>query len=549
MTLRQTHSSTPRKRRGALAATTALLLALALIASACGSNDPETAAPSDTAAEVADPVGGGQLNMALFQESNGWLPAGDLWAQSGYTVARTIFDPLTTYDANGEIKPYLAESVEPTTDDFTEWVITLRPGIEFHDGTPLDADAVITHLSAMNASPIWGQFFGLVEEMTATGELEVTLQMNTPFSTFPHVLSIQPGYVAAPAQYEAEDARNPIGTGPFVFDEWVIDDHLRVSRNPDYWQEGLPYVDVVEFQVLTDTETRRGALESGDVDLMEIQDAGTLAALETDGGVELYINEDGETTERAILLNSLAAPFDNENARMAVAHAIDKDLLSRTVFEGRFPTANGMFAPESPWYQDVQYPVYDPDLAAEYATAYGEETGEQLSFALQTLPDSDALAQSQLMQQMMDAAGIEMGVQTVESTALIVNAVTGGYQAMAQELLFGSQHPDREYPIMHGGTGGANLSVNMTGIDNANVNEGLDATRETLDIDAQIEAWKQVQEGLAEDNTILFLVHAKIGLGSHDWVKGLLDTEMPDGEPKLDVTQTIPWLTEVWIDR
>lgn len=548
------HSPSPRhifgRERRPVVALTALLAALAMTAAACGGTDTDTASPTVDTATTADPIDGGHLNVALMAESNGWSPANDLWAQSGYFVGRTFFDPLMAYDADSEIEPYLAESVEATNDEFTEWVITLRDGIDFHDGTPLDADALVTHFEAMRASAIWSQFFGPIESVVATGPAEVTISMNEPFATFPHLLTIQPGYVAAPAQYEDEDgARNPIGTGPFVFDEWVIDDQLRVSKNADYWQEGLPHLDVIEFRVLTDSETRRGSLESGDVDMAEIRDPSTLASLENDSDLDLYIAEGGETAERSVFLNSAAPPFDNENARLAVAHAMDKDLLSRTVFEGRFPAANGPFEEDSPWYQDVQFPVYDPDLAKQYAEAYEEETGENLSFTVQLLADPFSVEQAQLIQQMMDQAGIEMGIQSTEATVLLVNGVTGDYQAMTQELLFGSQHPDREYPFLHSPVDGVKLSVNLTNLDNADIDEGIETARQTGDRESQITAWKQVQEGLADANTVVFLVHVELGLGTQTWVEGVRSPLLPSGNPALPQTQTIPWLTQIWIDQ
>src|SRR5262245_11220700 len=201
-------------------------LALAgLVVVACGGGDdnssdqPGSGGPDETTSSLV-PQAGGSLSWGVSIESIGWQPAASLWDPSGYVVASSFFDRLTMYDADGNIRPYLAEAIEPN-DDFTQWTITLREGVKFHDGTPLDADALKVHFDNMIASLIWGPSLDAVESMTVQDDRHLVLDMNAPFSTFPHLLSAQVGFVAAPSQYaDPEGARHPVGTGPFVFEEW-----------------------------------------------------------------------------------------------------------------------------------------------------------------------------------------------------------------------------------------------------------------------------------------------------------------------------------------
>src|SRR5690606_2326016 len=118
------------------------VLAFALVAAACGSDDSgeagePTGATSDMS-EKGDPVHGGSITVGLEAETNSWLPGSGNFGNPGVTVAYAIYDPLMKRSADGEVRPYLAESLEPNG-DLTEWTLTLREGIEFHDGTPLDA--------------------------------------------------------------------------------------------------------------------------------------------------------------------------------------------------------------------------------------------------------------------------------------------------------------------------------------------------------------------------------------------------------------------------
>src|SRR5262245_43002271 len=108
----------------------ALVVVLALLAGGCGSGDGD--ASTAAAEESSEPQPGGTLAFGLTGDSLGWLPANQIWAQSGYIVANAVFDRLSAYDADNNVQPYLAESMEPNA-DFTEWTITLRDGVMFHN--------------------------------------------------------------------------------------------------------------------------------------------------------------------------------------------------------------------------------------------------------------------------------------------------------------------------------------------------------------------------------------------------------------------------------
>ena len=524
----------------------AVLVALTLaLGSACAGTGSSTDEGTGTA-EAAEPVAGGTIVFALSAETAGWSPAGDAWLSSGYNVARAVFDPLTAYDADGAIRPFLAESID-ANDDFTEWTIGLRAGVRFHDGTDLDAAALQTHLEQMVASPIWSHFFEPVTEIATADAMTVTIRTSEPYSTLPHLLSLQPGYVAAPAQYAAgaDGPLEPIGTGPFVFENWVMDSTLEVGRNDDYWRGEPARLDSIEFRVITDPIARLDSLEAGDVDLIEVADADTIVALDDSDELTLHLEDRAEGTERSLALNAGAEPFDNPNARLAVAHAIDREQLSAIVFDDRFPAANGPFQPDSPWYQDVEFPRYDVEEAKRYAQRYEDETGRPLAFTLRGLPDSTTGEVSQLIQTMLAEAGIEMTIDPVESTQLLVGSVTGEYQANAVEQLFGSQHPDREYPILHS-SDGEGIQVNVTRLDDAELDAALDESRRTDVPDEQIAAWKTVQERLAAQNTIIFLVHQERGVAANGDVGGLDDPTFPDGEPLLAQEQTVIWTYQLW---
>ena len=173
--------------------------------------------------------------------------------------ARTVFDPLTIITANGGWAPYLAESVVPNA-DYTAWTITLRPNVVFHDGTPCNGAALLTNLEAQAKSLLTGIVLSpTLVSITQTGPLAVTITFKTPWVPFPYYLAGgiggQIAYVAAPSMLaNPNGTSHPVGTGPFVFKEWVPNSHFTATANPHYWRPGLPYLDADHLQA----DPRRG---------------------------------------------------------------------------------------------------------------------------------------------------------------------------------------------------------------------------------------------------------------------------------------------------
>src|SRR5690606_1349733 len=249
----------------------ALLVALSLLAAACGGDDDSgnggddgatgtTAAPDgegddgDDGDDGEQPVYGGTLTVGLEAETNNWLPGLGSPANSGTLVARAVYDSLTARGEDGNVYPYLASSVEPN-DDLTEWTVTLREGIEFHDGTPLNSevmkrifDEYLKIPEATTAGTV-----AQIEEVQIVDDLTYTYILSEPISSFPDMLT---GTIGWPFSIEACEAaggregdcgEQMVGTGPFIFESWTRDSELRVRRNPNYWRydaqgNQLPYL-------------------------------------------------------------------------------------------------------------------------------------------------------------------------------------------------------------------------------------------------------------------------------------------------------------------
>ena len=249
----------------------AAVVALAMVATACGGGDDDGGDGSTSGEDAGTPTPGGTVVYGLEAETtDGWcLPEAQL-AISGIMVAQSIYDTLTRPNADGEIEPWLAESVEPN-EDSTAWTIKLREGITFHDDSPLTAEVVKNNLDAYRGayparSPQLFIFvFAPIESVEVVDPLTVQVNLNQPWVSFDAALHGS-GRVGMLAQAQLDDpstcSDNLIGTGPFVKTEWVQNQKFVAEKNPNYWAtdeagEQLPYLDSIEFRPIVEVEQRR----------------------------------------------------------------------------------------------------------------------------------------------------------------------------------------------------------------------------------------------------------------------------------------------------
>src|SRR5262245_2206850 len=176
---------------------------------------------------VPEPVQGGTLRYGLEADVDGLNPTTSALSSPGLMMSNAVFDTLTATTADNQVVPFLAQSVEPATDDFKSWTLTLRPNITFHDGTPLNADAIVANFEAQKASPLVGlainPFFPEQNAVQKIDDMTVQFNLLEPYAYFPATLATQLGMVASPAWLAAakdDPALNqqPVGTGPFIFD-------------------------------------------------------------------------------------------------------------------------------------------------------------------------------------------------------------------------------------------------------------------------------------------------------------------------------------------
>ncbi len=535
------------------------LFALSTLVVACGGGSGSAGGEdSGGKADTGAPVYGGQVTYGLEAEtSGGWcLPEGQL-AISGIMVARAVYDTLTIPDENAEYVPFLAESVEPN-DEYTSWTIKLREGVKFHDGTDLTSTVVKNNLDAFLGryparNPLLLKFiFDPVDKVEVVDDLTLTVTTKVPWPAFPAALYSE-GRAGIIAQAQLDDTETCdsklIGTGPFEFHDWVVNDHLTVTRNDDYWRTDadgneLPYLDEVTFRPYVDGTTRANSLLSGETQMVLAASATDTLILEdaaADGSVKL-VQSDKFPEVGFQILNVGKPPFDNRDARLAAAYAFDRQEFKEVRNQNMFTLASGPFGPGNMGYlEDAGYPDFDLSAAMEHAAAYEQETGEPLTFTYTYQSDPETAQTAQLLQQQWAKAGIKVNLEAIEQSALISTAISGDYQMISFRNHAGGD-PDQQYIWWYGGS-----PLNFGNIDDPELNKLLDEGRSETDPAERTKIYEQVNRIFGAEAYNEWVSWVQWTIGTAPDVNGVMGPPLPDGSPPFPGLAAGQTMAGVWL--
>lgn len=559
----------------------AVAAATGLFAAACGGSGGggdgggggggDTGAQFDEPPDEGTPQRGGKVTYGLEAETGGgWCLPGSQLAAGGIQVASAIYDTLVAPASDGqggvEYVPYLAESVEPN-DTFTEWTITLRDGITFHNGEPLNADAVKGTLDAFRgenpniSAPL---FTFVLEQITAVDvvdDLTVRVTTELPWVAFDAYLwSTGRLGIVAPAQLADPDTcdRNLIGTGPFQIvncDQedcgWFINDRFTAERNDDYWREDadgeqLPYLDAIEFRPIPQVAQRVNGLKGGELDLIHTTDGAAIQNLRTDAdaGTVNLLESDFAPEVSYTMLNTSKAPFDNQNARLAVAHAVNVEEFLDITQAGLPARAVQPFGDDNIAYNDpadVEFPEFDPEQSQQFLDAYLQETGQaELSFEILTTNDPVNLELAQLAQSQAEAAGMSVTIDQVEQTAIINTALGGDFQAVLWRNHPGGD-PDTQRVWWFSTTEtGADNFVNFSRIKNEEIDRIFTEGRSETDPDRRAEIYQELPKVFAEQAYNLWGWYTLWAFAAADDVHGIFPPPLPGGEDNVIIASVQP---------
>jgi len=510
-----------------------------------------TNGPGRNGVSSAKPKRGGSLTMGIDTEESGFDPSTARWDEGGFLYGRTVFDPIAIVNAAGGVEPYLAESITSNA-DFTAFTITLRPGIVFHDGTPLDANALHLNIEKQATSILTGPAFAdQIASASVTGPLAVTINMKTSWAPFPYYLAqAQTGYVAAPSMLNNPNGTShPIGTGPFVFQDWVPNSHMTATANPHYWRKGYPYLQSITYKPIIDPNARVDALETGEVDIMHTNSPGSLQQFRGDKKWSYYDNSGqvvGQPTVQCMMLNTSAPPFNNHTLRVAMAKCVNQAQFAKIIDKGIDAPMNGLFLPGSEYYTKTSYPAYDPAGAAKLVKQVQQQTGKPVSFTLNSTSNADVLRSAQFLQQAFQQAGMQVNINIVAQATIINDALAGTYQATLWRQ-FGAVDPDLNYVWWSTQTVAPPLALNMARNSDPRIQTALLAGRTTSNKATRVKAYQQVNQYLAEDIPYIWFARDTWAAIANPKVQNFANPTTLQGSKAVAYDEGVLWPTQIWV--
>jgi peptide/nickel transport system substrate-binding protein len=372
--------------------------------------------------------------------------------QAAY-VAGHIFDKLIYLDGEGNLNPWLATSWS-TNETATEWTLTLRDDVVFHDGTPFDAEALVFNFDRMvdpatnsrTAGPLLGSYTG--SEVVDATTVRVTFAET--YAQFPFALSSPFMGIVSPTAvrtYGADFDEHLIGSGPFKFVSEVPQIEVVLERNPDYawgpvgFQDGPAYLETLTFKLILEEQTRLAALETGEANVVDEIPATRVAAMR-DAGTFQLLGAPRLGIARSNFINTTLAPTDDVRVRRAINHAVDLEGINQAVFRGVYPISTQVLTPGVRFYDTAyenMYP-YDPERAIALleeagwteinAEGYRMKDGQVLFVNHATFAGYVAEAPSELVQAFLRDVGVKMDITVVGSGyADIISSVASPYNS------------------------------------------------------------------------------------------------------------------------
>lgn len=442
------------------------------------------ATPAFAQAASGAPVRGGRIVASMDLQPRSLDPImGDAPTSDRYVLIQ-LFQSLVRFDEKGTLVPWLAESWE-YADNNTALLFRLRRGVKFHDGTDLDAEAVAFNVRrtidpATNAprSPDMADVAGVdvIDPMT------VKVRLKAPSGAAISSFAVEAGMMCSPAalkKYGADFGRNPVGTGPFRFTEWVSGSHVATAAWEGYWEKGadgraLPYAEGVTVRFIPNTAVKMIEVKAGNVHIVDGITPRDFAEVEGNPAMRLMPVPPG--VAQWMTFNVGRPPFDNPKLRAAVNAAIDRNQLMRAITRG-YGAVTPTFVPPSEWAFDptLKAPTLDLARAKRLMAEAGKPGGFEATLSIiQRDPDTQV---AQLVQAQLRQAGIAMKIEILERQAWVPKVLGHQHEAAIGRVNVPRADPDQVF----GPFFGRDAAQNWSDIKDPAVFDAVDAARRTTD--------------------------------------------------------------------
>lgn len=447
-----------------------------------------------------DIAAGGDLRAALTGEPDVLDPA----TSSIYTGAQVyegIFSKLIDMDEAGNFVPDLATAW--TQNDATTWTFTLVDNASFHNGekfTSADVKYTFERILDPKTASAYAGLYAQIDKVETPDPQTVVFHLKSTFGPFLTNLATNGQIVNQKAIEGGDPARQPVGTGPFTFVEWVQGDHITLKKNPSYFKAGLPHLDSVTFRFLLVDQSRIDGLTAGELDWVDAIPLQQVDALSKDDRFT-YVSSPVAGIPDFLAMNTKVAPFDNPKVRQAVALAINREEIRSFAYLGTGEAGAVEMPTGSSWYDAEGIFAATPDL--EKAKALLAEAGhaDGLTVEYLGLPQyPELLKTGQVVREQLKKIGITMEIKPVDVSVWFDAFVKGEYQITSayQERTI---DPDNFYSLVIRSGG----PINTTGYSNPEVDALIDQAAAETDTTKRKDLYRQIRAKVTADAPLVFV--------------------------------------------
>jgi peptide/nickel transport system substrate-binding protein len=482
----------------------------------------QTVAPTAAAAAAGS---GGTLAYGLSFDVDDTLDPQVTNFDSTIRITLNVCEPLVWEPEPGKFVPGLADSWD-VTPDAMQYTFKLKKGVKFHDGTPFNADAVKFTLDrvvdpATKAGQSHDQL-GPYDHTEIVDDNTVKVVMKQPYAPLLTNLNGYLGIVSPTAVQKmgmAEFARHPVGTGPFVFKEWMPKDHVTLVKNPDYnWassyfkHNGPAYLDQVTFKVIPDQSVRTGTLKSGETQMIDDLDPLEYEALSKDPKFAVIAKGQPGSGFVLLLNTTSTGPISDPAVREAMEYAVDREGLNKSVFQGLNKVAWSPLMRPTFAYDPTTENLFSfsPDKANQVLDQAGWTAGPdgvrakdgqrlEINFPIISRPRDKAMAES--VQASLRDVGIDLKVDPLERAAAREAFDQNRYDLSFMWFSYGD--PDVLRTIFHS----ANVNAfNRARYQVPEVDQMLEQAAGLTEPARRADIYKQVQQRVLKDLVVVPLV-------------------------------------------
>jgi peptide/nickel transport system substrate-binding protein len=489
---------------------------LLLLVTGCRERD-ETALPLPRTPGV--PAYGDAIVLGSIGEPSTLLPllASD---SASRDVAGQIYNGLVRYDKNLKLEGDLARSWDVSGDGLTI-IFHLRKGVKWHDGHPFTSHDVLYtyHITIDPKTPTaYAENFKQVKSAEAPDPYTFRVTYAKPFAPALESWgeSVLPAHLLEGKDITiSELGRNPVGTGPYRFKEWIAGQKLVLESNHDYF-EGRPYIDRYVYRIIPDNSTMYMELKAGGLDMMGLTPVQYQRQTVNREFLSRFNKYRYPASAYTYMGYNLRHPlFRDKRVRQAITAAISKDEIVQGVLLGMGQAAHGPYKPGAwAWNPHVKEPGYDPERSGALLAEAGwreknadgilVKDGKPFRFTILTNQGNDQrLKTAQIIQRRLRVVGIDVKIRVIEWASFLAHFIDkGNFEAIILGWTIG-QDPDL-FDVWHSSKTGPK-ELNFIGFRNSEVDRLIEEGRGTFDLEQRRRCYYRIQDILAEEQPYTFL--------------------------------------------